>query len=495
VRTAVVSFLLSMSVAAVLTPFVRAYALRRGLLDAAVGSRKIHGKPIPRLGGIAIVAGFYAPVSALLLFTTGMGTLLFADRTRAFGLLGCGLAIAALGLVDDLRGAGAALKFAVQFAIALVFFQLGFRIEHIATPFGGPLELGLFSLPITLLWVVGVVNAVNLIDGLDGLAGGVALFALGTSFIIAFVRGDTIMALFASSLAGSVLGFLIYNFNPASIFMGDTGSMFLGFILAAGSVWTNQKSSTAVSILVPLVALGLPLGDTMLAIGRRALRGRPLFSADREHIHHRLLAMGLSQRQAVVVLYCVCGVLGAAALVLSYANSAQTAAVLTILSLVGFVAVRRLGFLQSPPIAGQRRKNLEVRAFVRAMAAELQRATEVSEVWDLIKPFGKSVGASRFSLAVAVQRASGERFTALYEQAAPTSSHPAFEAAFAIGDEAGRIQLGWDDGRAEIDRDHEIAVEILCDHLSSTLARLQQEPREPVAPAGGRLIAMSRQKQ
>jgi UDP-GlcNAc:undecaprenyl-phosphate GlcNAc-1-phosphate transferase len=472
VRTAAVAFLFSMAVAAALTPLVRAFAHSNGLLDAAVGSRKIHGKPIPRLGGIAIVAGFYAPLCAVLFYTTGMGTLLFADRARAVGLLGGGLAIAALGLVDDVRGTGAGLKFAVQFAVALGLYQLGFRIEHIATPLGPAMNLGVLALPFTLLWIVGIVNAMNLIDGLDGLAGGVSMFALSTTFVIAFFRGDAIMALFAATLAGSVLGFLFYNFNPASIFMGDTGSMFLGFILAAGSIWTNQKSSTAVSILVPLVALGLPIADTLLALGRRALRGRPLFSADKEHIHHRLLALGLSQRQAVAVLYGACIVLGAAALVLSWANSAQTAAVLTLLSVVAFFAVQRLGFFRNAPIAIERRKNREVRTSVNAIAAELQRAAGLAEVWDLVKPFASTVGAAGFSLAVASSRSSGERITTLYQVDCPPSGRARFEAGFGIGDDQGRVELVWDDGRAEMDRDHEIALEVLCDHLAAALERL-----------------------
>lgn len=477
-RTAAASFLFSMVVAAALTPLVRGWAVRRGLLDAAVGSRKIHGKPIPRLGGIAIVAGFYAPLCAVLFFTTGMGNLLFADRARTLGLLGGGLAIAALGLVDDVRGTGAGLKFAVQFAVALGLYQLGFRIEHIATPLGPAMNLGALALPFTLLWIVGIVNAMNLIDGLDGLAGGVSMFALSTTFVIAFFRGDAIMALFAATLAGSVLGFLFYNFNPASIFMGDTGSMFLGFILAAGSIWTNQKSSTAVSILAPLVALGLPIADTLLALGRRALRGRPLFSADKEHIHHRLLALGLSQRQAVAVLYGACTMFGAAALVLSWANSAQTAAVLTSLSVVTFLAVRRLGFFRNAPIAIERQKNREVSTSVNAIGAQLQRAADVGEVWDLVKPFASTVGASGLSLAIASSRSSGELVTTLYQIDRPPSGRARFEAGFGIGDNQGRIELIWDDGRTEIDRDHEIALEVLCDHLAAALEHLAPKAAE-----------------
>jgi UDP-GlcNAc:undecaprenyl-phosphate GlcNAc-1-phosphate transferase len=265
--------------------------------------------------------------------------------------------------------------------------------------------------------------------------------------------------------------------------------MFLGFVLASGSIWTNQKSSTAVSILVPLVALGLPIADTLLAILRRALRGRPLFSADKEHIHHRLLALGLSQRQAVMVLYGACIVLGASALILSFANSLQTAAVLTVLSLVGFLAVRRLGFLRAVPVAGERRKNREVRGAVRSIAANLQRAASVTELWDAVKPFGAVISAARLSLAVSSARESGEQVTTLFQLDGTPSGRARFEAGFAIGDEQGRVRLTWDDGRAEIDRDHEIAVEILCDHLAAALARLAGPAK--AVPAAANVIELS----
>ena len=489
-RTAGVAFLFSMAVAAALTPAVRLFALRRGLLDHAISARKIHGKPIPRLGGIAIVGGFYAPLLGLLVYRTGLGFFLFADRARLAGLLGGGLAIAALGLVDDLRGLGAPLKLLVQLSIALCLYQLGFRIEHFATPWGAPVPLGVLSLPFTLLWMTGVVNAMNLIDGLDGLAGGVALFALGTTFSIAFFRGEPIMALFAAALAGSVSGFLFYNFNPASIFMGDTGSMFLGFVLAASSIWTNQKSSTAVAILVPVVALGLPIADTLLAIIRRALRGRPLFSADREHIHHRLLALGLSQRQAVLVLYATCGVLGSAALLLSFANSAQTAVVLSALSLVGFFAVRRLGLLRAPatPEPGP-----SPRALVRALAAPLQRAATQGELWDAVKPLLPALGLAQLQLSLSAVRESGERVTTLFQLDGGRAGRTPFHASFAIGDDRGRVELGWDDGRASLPRDDEIAVEVLCDHLAAALARLDGPRAAPQALAA--VIPLSRQKQ
>ena len=199
------------------------------------------------------------------------------------------------------------------------------------------------ALPFTLLWIVGVINAMNLIDGLDGLAGGVALVAVATMFLVSMQRNQPLMVLFSASLGGAVLGFLFYNFNPASIFMGDTGSMFLGFVLATSSIRTNQKASTTVAVLIPIITLGLPILDTLLAMSRRAVRGRPLFRADKEHIHHRLLGLGLTHRQTVLALYGMCLVLGGLAVVLTYTNSALITA--TLLSALAMVAV----LLPTPP--------------------------------------------------------------------------------------------------------------------------------------------------
>jgi UDP-GlcNAc:undecaprenyl-phosphate GlcNAc-1-phosphate transferase len=324
-RTAAVAFIISMLCGTFLTPLVRRLAYHFGALDHARSSRKIHGHPIPRLGGVAIVVAFYAPMVGLLLLHSGVGSMFVAERAHVIGLFAGGIIIALLGLYDDLRGANAWKKFAVQFAVAGLLFALGFRFDVLANPFGQPIDLGWANLPFTLFWIVGVINAMNLIDGLDGLAGGVALVAVVTTFLISLQRAHPLMMLFSSALAGSIVGFLFYNFNPASIFMGDTGSMFLGFVLATTAMQTNQKASTTVAVLIPCIALGLPIMDTLLAIGRRAIRGRPLFQADKEHIHHKLMDRGLSHRQAVLVLYGFCVLLGVAALVLTYANSGQAA--------------------------------------------------------------------------------------------------------------------------------------------------------------------------
>jgi UDP-GlcNAc:undecaprenyl-phosphate/decaprenyl-phosphate GlcNAc-1-phosphate transferase len=476
-KTAAIAFILSMFCGALLTPIVRKFAVRFGLLDHALSSRKIHGAPIPRVGGVAIVIAFYAPLVGLTLFQTGIGDLFLGQREHVRGLFTGGLAIALLGLYDDLRGTKARLKFLVQFGVAGLLYHWGFRVELLANPFGNPIALGWISLPFTLLWIVGVINAMNLIDGLDGLAGGVALVAVIITFVISVQRGEPLMMLFTSALAGSILGFLFYNFNPASIFMGDTGSMFLGFVLATTAIQTNQKASTAVAVLVPGVALGLPLLDTLLALTRRAVRGRPLFQADREHIHHRLIALGLSHRQAVLVLYGFCVLLGAAALMLTYTNSAQSALLLVVMALVAFFFLRSLGYVRFDRIAesaAERKRNKAILAAIRPLGQRLRQFQGAEAMWPSVIEAATAVGATGVSLWFK-KVDDGERFTepAFSQNVDPNDgAAESYRARFAVP--SGRrqecqLELGWTDGRREIDRDTEIAIDIFCEYLGGAL--------------------------
>ncbi|HSN90525.1 MAG TPA: MraY family glycosyltransferase [Anaeromyxobacteraceae bacterium] len=480
-RTAAVAFLAAAATAAVLTPLVRDLAGRRGWLDHALDSRKVHGRPVPRLGGVAIVVAFYAPLLALLFVDSEVGHRFWADGQRALGLFAGGLAIAALGVYDDLRGAGARVKFTVQFAVAGALYATGFRIDQIANPFGDAIPLGALGLPFTLLWIAGVVNAMNLVDGLDGLAGGVALVAVGSTFAVAALRAEPLMVLFTAALAGAIVGFLYYNFNPASIFMGDTGSMFLGFVLATTAIQTNQKSATAVAILVPIVALGVPIADTVLAVARRAARGAPLFQADRGHIHHRLLAAGLSHRQAVLVLYGASVVFGLFALVLSHANSSEATLFLLGLSALGAMALRRLGFLDlaaAQSVLAARRRNLEMREAMRRAGEALRRASAPEALWEAVREAAPALGASAVSLRIGRLRwAEGldgtrpELLRARYGllTGRPTEDH---------------VELGFSDGRATVDRDTEVAAELLCEHLLVAVERLERGGEaEPQAAA------------
>ncbi len=476
-RTAAVAFLLSAAVAAIATPIVRRIAVHFGLLDRARDSRRVHGHPVPRLGGLAIMAGFYTPLLALLFHETSVGQIFYGRARAAVALMAAGLVIGALGVYDDLRTTNARKKLAVQVPLAVFLYFAGFRINEIALPFGLTLQLGWLAIPFTVFWVVGVINALNLIDGMDGLAGGVALFAVSSLFVMALLRGDAIMMLMMAALGGAVLGFLFYNFNPASIFMGDTGSLFLGLILASSAIHTNLKSSTTVALFIPIVLLGLPIADTLLAVGRRALRGRPVFSADKEHIHHRLLAMGFSQRKAVMVLYAACLVLGGSALLLVFADSRQAALILSTLMVVFVVAVRRLGFLRlahASAVNDLRRRNRRLRGVVRTLRERFETTRTPQGMWDAIRPLSTMLGAQSMTLTLGLARKNGgapasrHRFSTA-EDAGTLRISGAFHARFEIADEdrdLGSLEIVWTDGRREIDRDDELALEMLCDLIA-----------------------------
>lgn len=411
-RTAAVAFVFACLVSALLTPVLRRFALKHRLFDDHVSARKVHGRPIPRLGGLAIAAGFYAPLLALLFEASGVGSTFYASSRMAVSFMAGGVAIIALGLYDDLRGSSAGLKFLAQFGVAGALYYAGFHIDVLSLPFASAIHLGPLSLLFTMLWIVGVVNAMNLIDGLDGLAAGVGLFGVATTFVLAATRGDPIMMLFMGALAGSLLGFLIYNFNPASIFMGDTGSMFIGYVLAVGAVQTSQKSSTTVAILVPIVALGLPIADTFLAMLRRAIHRRPIFSADRSHIHHKLLDLGLTQKKAVLILYATSLLFGGAALLLTVASSTQCTVILVTMGVGGFVAIRKLGYGQlrhvvssAPQIDTQRQLD------------RLAAASDEERLWIELKGAAQILGlcAIRLSLvyrnesdSISIQREHGD---------------------------------------------------------------------------------------
>jgi UDP-GlcNAc:undecaprenyl-phosphate GlcNAc-1-phosphate transferase len=430
------------------------------------------------LGGVAIVCGFYAPLVGLLLVDSGVGLQYRQHPELILGLFGGGLVVAALGLYDDLRGAGAKLKFLVQFGVATALYLLGMKIELIATPFGGAIPLGPLALPFTLLWVVGVINAMNLIDGLDGLAGGVAFFGVATNFILALVRGDVVTCLMMGALAGAVLGFLIFNFNPASIFMGDTGSMFLGFVLATVSIKTSTKSGTAVAMLVPIIALGLPIMDTLLAMLRRSMLGRPVFSADKEHIHHRVMSrFFLSQRGAVLVLYGICCLFCLTALALSYANSAQSAMLLGGIGVVVVVLMRKLGYLSLRSAAGvgeARRKNIQLRALVRDLNDRIAVAHDLQGLWDAVRPLAEAVDAS--ALELKLQSGEGDlRDQITFDTSRPVGSALPFHFAVEVklGDDTlGVLSLSWRDGRAEMNRDEELALELASDSIAKAVGRI-----------------------
>ncbi len=477
--TVAIAFLLSLACSAVFTPLVIKLAHRLNAVDHALSSRKIHKAPIPRLGGIAIAAAFFVPITGLLLVNSGVGHLFYSDGLRPLGLYVGGALIALLGIYDDLEGAGAKLKFSVQFAVAALVYFLGYRIDALANPFGPSIQLGWLGLPFTMFWIAGVINAINLIDGLDGLAGGVALVAVGMTFVLALLRAEPLMMLFTAALAGGLIGFLRYNFNPAKIFMGDTGSMFLGFVLAVSAIETSQKSSTAIAILIPIIVLGLPITDTMLAIWRRGVRGAPLFQADRGHIHHRLLDAGLSQRAACLALWGVSMGLGLVALVLAFASSRDAALILVGLALVSALVLRWLGYLQierTVEVLDIRRRNLARRDSIKVIATQLKSAAEVAAVYESVRAAAPALGAECACLRLAGDppgsvSASDDlarrRCRGVGKDRACTGHN-------LRGERPGArvLSLGWNDRRTQVDGDTELAVEQLCGHLHAALERI-----------------------
>lgn len=338
-----VAALVGMGVAAGLTPLVRHVAQWVGAVDAP-GGRRVHAQATPRLGGLAIVGGYWAALG--LCWVTGLLAGRVSDpRAVWIFLLGGGL-LAATGAFDDAKPLGAKRKLLIQIIAATLAWYGDVRItQHITVPGFGLLEIGpVLSYVGTVAWILAFTNAINLIDGLDGLAGGVVFFAGLTNLVVALVSGNVLGAALNAALAGAVLGFLFYNFNPATIFMGDTGSMFLGYTLGAAALLSgHQKESTLVSLLVPLIALGLPLADTLLAMARRFFAHRSIFSADRQHLHHRLLDLGLTHRRAVLVLYACSVLLCAAALAAAFGKdwqvgAALVGAVLTLLGITRFTS-------------------------------------------------------------------------------------------------------------------------------------------------------------
>ncbi len=293
-------FLVAAAVSLLATPLARRLAIRLGILDRPE-ARKIHREAMPLLGGLAVAAGFAAGCLLAAALAGSHG----APDTPMLGLAVGALLMVGLGVYDDARGADARLKLSVQAVAALVVIASGSRIGILTNPFGGTWDLGVLSVPVTLLWIIGITNAMNLIDGLDGLAAGIGAIVAATLFVAWMPDSTSFVPLAAIALAGAATGFLRWNFPPARIFLGDTGSLLLGFVIAVLGMQGSLKGTTALALVVPIIALGIPVADTALAILRRGRERRHLFQADREHLHHRLVRIGLTQRQAVLVLYWV----------------------------------------------------------------------------------------------------------------------------------------------------------------------------------------------
>ncbi len=352
-----VAFAVALIVAFFATPIARRVAFKAGAVSVPKDTRRVHKKPMALMGGLAIIAGFLLAIVYSFAIKDTQSFLAFFTQPKSVGLMGGALIIIVLGIIDDIKPLRARIKFPVQLLAAILVVATGTRIVAISKPFQNAVasvpsmmfSLGdILAFLISVFWIVGMTNAINLIDGLDGLAAGVSGIAALSLFIVAVIRRQDDIAILAVSLVGAIFGFLPYNFNPAKIFMGDTGSTFLGFILATISIQGTLKSVTAIALAIPILVLGLPIFDTAFAITRRIVHGRPIGEADRGHIHHRLLDMGISHRMSVIILYVISATLGLFSIALVDKGLLPSLILLIILVMFGIGGARNLSELKMP---------------------------------------------------------------------------------------------------------------------------------------------------
>ena len=318
-----------------LTPVAIRLAKKYHIVDIP-NARKVHTQAMPRMGGIAIYAAFVLGALALGVYTRQVAALLIA-----------GSIVMLTGLVDDIKSISPKVKLLGQVVASLVLVRAGYYVEFITNPFDGSIiSLGFWGIPITVIWLTGISNTVNLIDGLDGLSAGVSAIAAGATAIVCLSQGEILAASLAAVLAASALGFLPWNFHQAKTFMGDCGSLLLGFLLGALSLMGLSKGATVISIFIPFIILGVPFFDTSFAIIRRLFLKKPIFEADKMHLHHSLLSMGMNHQQTVLTIYALALVMGLCAVLMAILTSSQAILVLILVTLFTFAGAEFLGVLR-----------------------------------------------------------------------------------------------------------------------------------------------------
>ncbi|MCI7260990.1 MAG: MraY family glycosyltransferase [Selenomonas sp.] len=343
------AFVIAAGVALLITPGVILLAAKTGAMDAP-DARKVHKKPIPRIGGIGIYAAFMVAMLSVLSFVDVTAEV----KTEIIGLMVGGSLIVLVGVIDDYKNLPAKVKLVGQIiAAAVLVIAFDVRIDFITDPFGDYIYTEWLAVPLTIFWIVGLTNTVNLIDGLDGLAAGVATIAAVTIMMVALQQSIMLVAVLTAALAGAAFGFLYYNFNPARIFMGDSGSMFLGFMLAGISVIGAVKSAATIALIVPILALGLPILDTTFAIVRRYRGGVPIFKPDKGHLHHRLLDLGFTQRQAVLLMYVISALLGLSAVALTEVSNQLAIIIVCVVVVVVLLGAKKIGIFHMNDSAHQ----------------------------------------------------------------------------------------------------------------------------------------------
>lgn len=400
-KTYLAFFLASLVLVLLITPPIRNLGIRFGILDRP-NLRKIHLSEIPRLGGLAVLISTVLPFFGFLFYSN-----LLQEQIRNYWQPLLGLTLGALivftvGLIDDLIRLKPWTKLGIECLAGLIAILFGLRIDFFAQSIGIPGNLHYLSYPLTILWLVGVTNAVNLADGMDGLAAGIAAFAALILFFMTYDTAYTVVALLAIALAGATVGFLRYNFHPATIFLGDAGSLFLGFYLGGLSIWASEKSTITFALLIPGVALGLPLADMAYAVLRRWHRGVPIKQADREHIHHKLLDMGFAQRSTVLILYGVNILLVLLASLLLLTRNSLAAYILVLLGLALVIGSRLLGYFRfhrAVRTLQQRWKDLQQSKYVAFRVARLrqhfEREPHLAGRWEHLSEFWGDLGFQR----------------------------------------------------------------------------------------------------
>jgi UDP-GlcNAc:undecaprenyl-phosphate GlcNAc-1-phosphate transferase len=429
----IVSFFITL----LLTPLVRNAFLKYNLVDEPDGGRKLHQRAVPRIGGIPIAIAYVAPY-VLLLLVSSSGSDLFATMPLIVPLILSAGVVFLTGLLDDVIGLAPWQKLAGQLLAGVGAYASGVRISSIA----GYAVADWLSLPLTLVWLVMCSNAFNLIDGLDGLAAGMGFFATLTTFLAAVLAGNQTLALVTLPLAGALLGFLRYNFNPASVFLGDSGSLLIGFLLGSYGVIWSQKSATLLGMTAPLMAVAIPLLDVCLSIARRWLRGQPIFSADRGHIHHRLLDLGITHRRVVLILYAVCGFYAALSLLQSVMSNQVGGLIIILFCAATWIGIQHLGYNEFDA-AGRTLRSGAVQRLVHGQMAiqafekRIQSATSPAECWQAISESSKMFEVNRLQAQLLQEE---------FESDTARAGAPSWQVRVPLG-ESGFINLWFEFGR------------------------------------------------
>jgi UDP-GlcNAc:undecaprenyl-phosphate GlcNAc-1-phosphate transferase len=487
-KSILLMFSLAFFLSLALTPLIRDLALAEGWVDRPDGRRKTHRMPVPRLGGIAVHLAFALSFGAALMVFRDAPWLGPPVPAAFLHLLAACSAVMLVGLLDDLFGVPPVLKILVQAAAGLYLYHNGYQIRLVSNPFGDTLNLGALSLPITLLWFAGISNAFNLIDGLDGLAAGVGLFSTSIVFILALMNDRWEIVVLSVVLAGALLGFLRYNFSSASIFMGDSGALFVGFALAALAVRGSMKSSTAVAVLAPLLALGFPIVDTSMALLRRLVGRKGLLEADADHIHHRIVRMGLTQQRAVVILYGVTALFGALSLLTMTGQSHAIGLAAVVFTLVTWIGIRQLGYseLGEIPRLLLRGLALDRRSDEDPMASLREGLRNARDVNELQRVLADAVSILGFERAAVRLRGTGPVLPAWEAADAPRDPRRswAWTIPLVSGTEIlGELELGASLGGLRGGVRASELVEVLAVDLAAALARLLSIADKPAVPA------------